>query len=294
MKILLIDDESMLLEELTDYLSTKHTVVSATNGQDGWEVFTQTPNTFDVILSDIKMPVCDGIQFLQRLRQEDYKTPIVFMTGHGGLQNSIQALQHGAFDFILKPFRLKSLDAVLAKIEALYTTKQQLWRVLPQIHSRLDLSITSHTNLIPAVVQYLQNHIVPFCEMQNLEPYKIGLCLVEAITNAVIHGNLGISSDLREKDYEGFSTLISSREADPEFSEKSVEIYCKLSSTELIFEIQDQGEGFNWKNIPVYDPLSLLEYGRGLLIIENTMDHLTWNDSGNRIIMTKSLNYDAP
>src|SRR5512137_2341844 len=114
MHILLIDDDPHLLRFLKRSLTKSgHSTIEAHDGKQGWEVFLERSQAFDVIVTDIDMPVLSGVELLKRLREKAYDIPVIVMTGHDDLQFSIEVLRLGAFDFLLKPFRAKELLAVL-------------------------------------------------------------------------------------------------------------------------------------------------------------------------------------
>ncbi len=289
MKILLVDDDTLLLEQLCQCLKKQHhTVVEAENGQEGWKKFIEEPENFDLVLSDLKTPVCDGIDLLKQVRHEGYQTPFIIITGYRELDLAIEALKLGAFDFIFKPFNFEILNNALAKLTSLQVPKQELRTILPHVRMDVSISFESKLHLITIIRSYFQNLFEEVCLTHQLDPHNVSLCLWEALTNAVVHGNLEVPSSLKEKGTYG--GVIKERENDPAYAMRQVSIHYQLKETELIFEIQDEGNGFDWKNLHQMDDSSrLLEYGRGILMILNMMDKVSWNDSGNRIQMVKYL-----
>ena len=85
--------------------------------------------------------------------------------------------------------------------------------------------------------------------------------------------------------------LVKEREATPEYSEKEVTLNFRKNKNQIEFEIEDQGQGFDYSDLP--DPTTpeaiLLPHGRGIMLIRSFMDHVTWNNKGNRITMMKKL-----
>ncbi|MBF0237146.1 MAG: response regulator [SAR324 cluster bacterium] len=290
MNILLQDDEALLLEQLGQYLKMLgHHVTLASNGQDGWNVYSAQPNAFDVIISDIKMPRLSGLDFLQKLRRENFKTPIIFMTGHADLNAAVTAIKLGAFDFILKPFKLNFLRESLEKLQIYKIPVNDLKEIMKQPEIDIQLTIDSNTRLISAVSQYFQNMIEPLCRVYDISIYQINLCLVESLSNAIIHGNLMVPSTHRESSYEIYVDEIKKREQAPEYLSRQVILGCRVRDHVLTLKIQDHGNGFNWSKLPLYDPLSLAVHGRGILIMKTTMDAIEWNETGNCVTMTKNL-----
>jgi anti-sigma regulatory factor (Ser/Thr protein kinase) len=118
---------------------------------------------------------------------------------------------------------------------------------------------------------------------------NIGLCLHEALVNAVIHGNLKIPSTIKNQSPEAFEQLIQKRESIPEFVNKPINIRCQITPEHLKFEIEDQGSGFDLNKMRNLSPTEMLPTGRGILIITSLMDEVSWNETGNCITMIKTL-----
>jgi CheY-like chemotaxis protein len=100
--LLLIDDEIELSESMKELLEEEaHLIFIAGNGDEALSVLEK--HTVDCIVSDIKMPVLDGLKFMQIARSRGHKQPIIFFTGHGTeqLKKEVQAL--GAADLLMKP-----------------------------------------------------------------------------------------------------------------------------------------------------------------------------------------------
>jgi len=294
MRILLIDDEDIVLHELTETLLVLgHSVISVSDGEAAWETFSQAPNQIDFILTDIKMPGLNGLELLSLLHENDHDLPIVLMTEHGDLELSVQALKLGASDYLLKPFGVEQLEEVLNKIEALRVSKEELLKIVPSVQCECTLGIDSDTQLIAPVVTFFENLCRPICCLFRVSSKKIGICLQEAISNAIIHGHFGIESGLKEESWEDFQQLIEAKELQTEFKSKQVQIkYSLLFPTypAICIEVIDMGNGFDRDKLPDFkDSTALLSSGRGLLIIHSFMDEISWNKVGNSIKMVKFL-----
>lgn len=108
-KILIIDDEAANVRVLSISLKADgYQVVTAYSGEEGLEVYRK--ESPDVVLTDIKMPGMDGIEVLQHIKRQAPESEVIIITGHGDIENAIEALKYGASDFINKPIR----DEVLA------------------------------------------------------------------------------------------------------------------------------------------------------------------------------------
>ena len=107
-KILLVDDEAsirMALKEILEYES--HIVIESPDAQAALKAVGQ--ETFDLIISDIKMPKMDGLEFLSKVKEMGVESPIVMITGHGTIDTAVESIKKGAFDFIQKPLDLNRI-----------------------------------------------------------------------------------------------------------------------------------------------------------------------------------------
>ncbi len=106
--ILIIDDEKAIRKTLSEILSFEgYKIDEATDGEEGLKKFRE--KTYDVVLSDIKMPKIDGIEFLQKAVEINADVPIIMISGHGNIETAVEAVKKGAYDFIQKPPDLNRL-----------------------------------------------------------------------------------------------------------------------------------------------------------------------------------------
>lgn len=109
MNILVADDEVAIRELVGEVLEADgHEITLAENGEDALEKFKRSWH--EIIFSDIRMPKMSGIELLAAVKEINPNTQFVIMTSHASIDNSIDALKKGAFDYILKPF--DDLDTV--------------------------------------------------------------------------------------------------------------------------------------------------------------------------------------
>lgn len=107
--VLLVDDEPSLRRLIGHWLSrVGFDVTYAENGQVAWQLIKKA--SFDVILSDIRMPVMTGLELLKLVRAHDPQVPVILMSGSGEIGSKAQAIENGAFDFRPKPVRLLDLE----------------------------------------------------------------------------------------------------------------------------------------------------------------------------------------
>jgi len=107
-RVLLVDDEPAIARSLARILGAAgHVVSTARSGKEA--VTLLASSTFDVILSDIRMPGMDGLTLLREIRAKDLDVPVAFVTGSPALETVIEAMEHGAFRYLMKPVEGKEI-----------------------------------------------------------------------------------------------------------------------------------------------------------------------------------------
>ena len=116
MKILIVDDEHSLLEQLQKSLEKqRYMIETAMDGEEALDKLFETP--FDLIILDIMMPKMDGLTLLKQAREAGIDTPVLMLTAKSDIKDKIKGLDLGADDYLAKPF---SFEELLARIRALF------------------------------------------------------------------------------------------------------------------------------------------------------------------------------
>jgi DNA-binding NtrC family response regulator len=112
--ILVVDDEPDMRDALTAALRREGLcITTAANGVEALEKV--QAQAFDLIITDVRMPRMGGLALLQELKRTVAAIPVVMMTGYGRIEDAVEAMKAGAFDYLLKPFSLEDLKAVVTK-----------------------------------------------------------------------------------------------------------------------------------------------------------------------------------
>jgi two-component system NtrC family sensor kinase len=136
-KLLLIDDEPDILRVLSISLKADgYDVVSAQNGPEGIAAFEKEKP--DIVITDIKMPGMDGIEVLKKIKGLNTDTEVIIITGHGDIENAIEALKHGASDYINKPIRDEALAIALGRAREKFDIRQQLKEYTTDLEKKVD------------------------------------------------------------------------------------------------------------------------------------------------------------
>ncbi|MGE4357707.1 MAG: HD domain-containing phosphohydrolase [Candidatus Omnitrophota bacterium] len=114
-KILVVDDDSLVLETMRDILEAEgfQTVLSS-RPQEGLSLL-ESENNIDLVITDIKMPEMSGIEFLRLVKKIDLDIPVIIITGFASLETAIEAIREGAYDYIIKPFEVEKIIAIIQR-----------------------------------------------------------------------------------------------------------------------------------------------------------------------------------
>src|SRR5258708_17848722 len=107
-RVLVVDDETAIREAIRMTLEYEgYRIDEARSGQDGIDKATKTP--YDAILLDIKMPILDGIEVLENLKEQHVVAPVIMVSGHADIATAVECTKRGAFDFLEKPLNRDKL-----------------------------------------------------------------------------------------------------------------------------------------------------------------------------------------
>lgn len=159
MKILLVEDDMMLNEMISEYLtSTGHVIISAKNGLESLGILES--QKFDLLILDISLPDIDGFTILEKMHEQKRMIPTIYISALIDIEDISRAFDLGCFDYLKKPFHLKELTLRINKI--LKT------RIVPQKHKRLSKHYSFDAE---TMTLYFNNepHILPKRQLQIIE-----------------------------------------------------------------------------------------------------------------------------
>jgi two-component system NtrC family response regulator len=133
--ILVVDDEKNYLLVLSAVLEDEgYEVLTAQGGHEALEI--QKSSDLDLILSDMKMPAMDGIELLENIKALDPDLPVIMMTAHGTIDKAVEAMQKGAYSYILKPFDNERLTIYVKKAVAMFQMVKENRRLRETVESQ--------------------------------------------------------------------------------------------------------------------------------------------------------------
>ena len=133
--ILIVDDEKNYLLVLSAVLEDEgYEVLTAPGGAEALEI--QKSSDLDLVVTDMKMPGMDGIEFLEQIKARDPDLPVIMMTAHGTVDKAVEAMQKGAYSYILKPFDNERLILFAKKAMSTYQVVKENRRLRVAVESQ--------------------------------------------------------------------------------------------------------------------------------------------------------------
>ena len=124
-RILVVDDDKQLADNLVEYLSKLgYPAAPAYGGREGLDKFEQ--GDFQLVITDLMMPEMDGMELLSAVRKMDKRTMVIMVTGYSTIDSAVGAIKKGAYDYISKPFKMEELEIIVKRALERNTLFRQL------------------------------------------------------------------------------------------------------------------------------------------------------------------------
>jgi CheY-like chemotaxis protein/anti-sigma regulatory factor (Ser/Thr protein kinase) len=246
-----------------------------------------------VVLTDLRMPGMDGLELVGAVRCQYPFVPVVLMTAFGNEEIAIQALREGAASYVPKKNQDRDLVPTLEQVVAAAKLERHQQLLVERLsHTESGYALDNDRQVLPALIRHVQEYLVRLHLCDPTERIRIGVALEEALLNAIFHGNLETSSGLRQQDEGRYYRLAEERRRQPPYRDRVVHFTFRLTRSEGVFCIRDEGPGFDWSTLPdPRDPENLGRVGgRGLLLVRTFMDEVHFNEKGNQITLVKRRN----
>lgn len=263
-------------------------VVYATNGEEALQAIERESPA--AVVTDLQMPIMDGLQLVEEVRSRYPAVRVILMTGNGSEEIAIQALQSGAASYIPKSGLAQQLFPVLQQVLGAAKIDRRQQRLLGSMREfDCRFVLDNDPAMVPPLIAYLQEHFSRFCIGDQTQRTRMAIALEEALLNGLYHGNLELSSDLKEEGNGAFERLGAERRSTPPFAARQLRVRARLVPEEAVFVISDEGPGFDINSLPdPTDPANIERAsGRGLLLIRTFMDSVSHNATGNEITLIK-------
>jgi len=262
-KILVVDDEEVIRVTLKRILESDTVSTTSTkSAEEGLDLFRK--GAFDLIITDVKMPGMDGMEFLKTVKEINPEVPVILITGFATVDLTKEALQNGAYGFITKPFDIENILEVvengLTFIKEIAKNKE----VAAYGKCAFTIELPSRLGLMGGLIYYVVEQLKLMDYPRSVISNEIVTALREAIKNAIIHGN----------------------ERNPD---KNVYVHTTVDHEKVEMVVRDQGAGFDPNELPEINEEEGGEKKQagGILIIKGHMDEVKFNVVGNEVTMIR-------
>ncbi|MDB2414640.1 response regulator [Rickettsiales bacterium] len=285
-KILVVDDDAKEAEFISEGLAGhNYSIDIAIHGRDACHKMRESGNDYYAILLDREMPVMDGLEFIEWLKENNFeKTPVVMITKDDNPQMVKEGIDAGVFYYLNKPIQHELLKSVVASAVTSMTRRKNLQREIKEHGISMHL-----IDKCMFTVKTLEDAESVSCFIASLFPCAETALqgLAEIIINAVEHGNLGITYEEKTQFIldRTWRKEIEKRQQMPEYIDKKVTIYYHNAEDSYRVTILDEGKGFDWKQYISMNPSRATDnHGRGIAKAKLTsFDEIIYNDVGNKV-----------
>jgi len=289
MNFLIADDTTEVLEFLQEFLvQAGHLVICAKDGEEALKIFRK--EEIEGIFCALTLPKLGGLELLKEVKSSNSRRPFVMLCPHSDTKNALNALQLGACDYLIKkikPLELqRTLDRVVSLHEGFHFSAYALDHLLQETRT---LEIGNDFEGVNRIIAFMTQDLPSYGIQIQEQLFRMNMLLKEAIENAIFHGNLELSSEMRRKNPQLFyKTAEQKRDIDP-YKNRRLTLQYDISRNSAKYVVRDEGKGFAHADLlDPADPDNLLRIeGRGLIMIMNFMDEVFWNDRGNEITMVR-------
>jgi serine/threonine-protein kinase RsbW len=261
-RLLLVDSNSESSMRLHQVLHENGVELDILSSAQTALAFLQT-SFCDALLLEVPLPDMPASQMVATTRNRFPFLPIVILAEESGVVEALGALNAGAFHFIPANFEPRQALGTLRKVLALQNEPVTLARPLHELKQTIQFSLPSALSYIAGAAAHLTEMLVRF-GIVTIDEINIKIALVEALTNAMEHGN----------------------DFDPK---KFVKVEARFSESKVEIKITDEGKGFKHRKLanPTAPENLYKPRGRGIYMMRRLMDEVHFNRKGNSVRMIK-------
>jgi CheY-like chemotaxis protein len=288
--ILVVDDSkvSQILAGKLIQHGTGQPVIYAQNGREALLFLDRIEPC--LVLTDLCMPEMNGFELVEAIRANYPRIPVILMTAYGSEAIATRALKAGAASYVRKKDLAKDLvttvEQILKVVEGDLRRRQAL---ACQTARTSSFELASNPDLIAPLISVIQEELVSFAIGDETARIRVGVALQESLANALFHGNLECSTDLRQEDERIFYNLAAQRQMAEPYRSRRIHVVSKVDRDEARIVIRDEGPGFDVSSLnKPFDPDDLMRIGgRGMILIRTFLDEVFHNETGNQITLVK-------
>ncbi len=300
--VLFVDDEDDIRFSFEDYFEDYFPLLVTSDGKEAMTVLRQG-NNIGVVVTDIRMPEMNGLELIKAAREINPDLGFIVVSGHGDSDDIIQALRLGARNYLRKPYNFNELHQTIQeevrrfqilKEESLHLEQEKAVEQYLVSVEGMTYLLPSNMKLVAPITFRLVSSLEAAGIIDETERGNVVLALIEIINNSIEHGNFEITGEekiqLKAESENAYQEKLRLRHNKSPYKDRSVKIVASISENQAVLEIVDEGEGFDFYNLP--DPTEpenlFLPSGRGILLARYFLDKVEFQGKGNRVVLVKN------
>ena len=291
MATVLVVDDSPIDRQLVGGLLRQDTDWVVHFADDGAMALEQIRiNPPDLVVTDMQMPGVNGLELVAAIRKGFSQVPVILMTGKGSEEIAVEALHAGAASYVPKRSLASMLVETSRRVLSAFQDDRYRAELLKRVGQRMEsFHIENDVNLLLSLSRHLQQMLGDSWNIDRTDRLRSGTAFEEALLNALYHGNLEVSSDLKEIDHTAFYKLVDERRLASPWRERQIHISVRLTPEEIEVVIRDEGPGFDPSKLPdPTDPKNVdRPCGRGVMLMRAFMDEVLYNGQGNEVTLRR-------
>jgi DNA-binding response OmpR family regulator len=288
-RILLVEDDD-IVAGFIEYLLTDHglQVVRTADAEAGWAELERTGGGFGAILLDRQLPGMDGMALLGKIKEHPSlrDIPVIMETSEDSIESIREGLAAGAYYYLTKPMQPELL---LAVVDAALAQYRQWVESQAGVHEAESALLSLEYGVFRCRTLAESRDLASGLARGCPDPKRVVLGLQELLTNAVEHGNLGISyADKTRLVLENrWADEVERRLAQPGWGRRTVTVTLSREAGDITLTIQDEGDGFDWRKYLEFDPERAFDpHGRGIAMARMmSFDALDYQGNGNTVVV---------
>lgn len=297
--ILLVEDSPTQAMQLKLQLEAAgHTVVCCDDGTPALELLQN--GTFELVITDLELPVLNGLQLIKQMKADFPQIPAVLITGQGSERLAAEALKHGATAYVPKSMVDDLLVGTVEDVVGIMRSDHHYSELIDcTVENRLVFELPNKPALLITAVDLITQLASGMQLLSGIERYRVSQALQHAAANALFRGNLELTRDqfpqaaVGGSDTDALPAIVRDRMSAKPFANRKVHFDARLMRDLIRVVIKDEGPGFDVKTSEArqqeHDGAAVFsgELGRGLTVIHRFMDRVSFNAPGNEITMIK-------
>jgi len=288
MATVLVVDDTAVDRKLAGGLLERTESIEVSYAEDGQEALEKiSADVPDMVVTDLQMPKLDGLELVTSIAKQYPQVPVLLMTAVGSENVAAQALANGAASFVPKSDLAGSLvDTVMHILEISDSDSRYQKLIACTTKTNFEFELPNDPSIVDPLIEMVQQIAVSHGFVPQNNRVQMAVALEHALHNAMLHGNLEISTeDMLVED----ETSIGNKAALSPYCDRKVYFQSLVTKDRAEFTVRDEGPGFDISSVrEVDDPEGYRQgAGRGLLLIKSFMDKVEFNPTGNQIKMVK-------